>query len=459
MEILRRLERLPMTWVQGRLLVMGGFGYLFDASSTAILAFIMPPAAALFRLTNTQTGLLGSSALIGFLFGALFAGALGDLIGRRSVMMYALAIYCIASLFAAMARSWEFLFWARVAAGIGTGAETAIIAPFLSEFIQGKYRGRYIGSLAGFIPAGWVFAALLGYWLIPASRSGWRTVQVVTALPIVMVLWWRRSLPESPRWLIQQGRSVEAARVVSRLEEETARRSARPLPASDTVVIPQVSMRRGGFVLQNLRALWNRNMYRTTSMLWILWVAFIFSYYGFFTWIPSLLMKQGLTMTQSFGHSIIIFLAQIPGCFFAAFLSEKLDRKWTIILFMVGAGISALWMAGFRTEETITLFGSFLSFFMAGISAVIYIYTSEVYPTAFRATGGGVASAVGRLGGILAPILIGFLFARIGLGGVFGMITAVLLVGAVAVGLMGVHTSGKTLEEITVEEAGYGMSG
>src|ERR1700674_4038767 len=93
LDLLRRLERLPMTWVQGRLLLMGGFGYTFDAMDAAAVSFILPPVATLFSLSDGQTGLLGSSVLIGYLFGAFFAGTLGDIIGRRSVMMWALAVY------------------------------------------------------------------------------------------------------------------------------------------------------------------------------------------------------------------------------------------------------------------------------------------------------------------------------------------------------------------------------
>src|SRR5262249_1724525 len=154
MDTLRRLERLPMSWVQGRLLLMGGLGYTFDAASSAVLAFILPPVTALFGLSNGQTGLLGSSLLIGYLFGAFFAGPMVDLIGRKKVMMYALALYCIGSLLGSCAPTFRFLFGARLIAGVGTGAESAIVAPFLAEFIQSKYRGRYIGSLSGFFSFG-----------------------------------------------------------------------------------------------------------------------------------------------------------------------------------------------------------------------------------------------------------------------------------------------------------------
>src|SRR5882724_1621636 len=185
---LKRIERLPFSRFHWRLLWMGGLGYTFDAMDGAMIAFILPVVSSLWGLTNQQTGILGSSLVIGYLFGAFFAGTLGDLIGRRAVMMYALAIYCGATLIAAFAPNWQWLFCCRVVAGVGTGAEATIIAPFLAEFVHKKYRGRFVGSLSGFFSFGFVFAAVLGYFVIRASPDGWRIVQVVSTLPIVMLL-------------------------------------------------------------------------------------------------------------------------------------------------------------------------------------------------------------------------------------------------------------------------------
>jgi putative MFS transporter len=430
---------------------MGGLGYTFDAMDGAMIAFILPAVSSLWHLTNQQTGLLGSSAMIGYLFGAFLAGTLGDLIGRRAVMMHALAIYCLATLVAAFAPSWQFLFSWRVIASFGTGAESAIIAPFLAEFVQRKYRGRFVGSLSGFFSFGFVGAALLGYFVVPASPDGWRIVQVVSACPILMLLWWRRSLPESPRWLMDRGRSAQAAAEVQKIEarltpEETAR-----LAPLDSVEVPAGGVARGGSFAKNLAALWSAPMARTTLMLWILWIAITFSYYGFFTWIPTLLVKQGMTVTRSFGYSIIIYLAQIPGYYSAAFVSEKLDRKWTIVSYMVLGGVSAWLMSNARSDAAITLAGFSLSFFMNGTYAGIYAYTPELYPTTFRTTGMGVASAFGRIGGLSAPIVIGNTFSRIGFGGVFVITTIALVAGALGVALLGIGTAGKSLEQISEE--------
>src|SRR5712664_167899 len=460
LSILRRVERLPFGRFHWRLLWMGGLGYTFDAMDGAMIAFILPAVAAQWGLTNQQTGLLASSAMIGYLFGAFFAGTLGDLIGRRAVMMHALAIYCAGTLVAAFAQSWQSLFAWRVIASFGTGAESAIIAPFLAEFIQRKYRGRFVGSLSGFFSFGFVFAALLGYFVVPRSPDGWRIIQILGAVPILMLLWWRRSLPESPRWLIQRERSEEAAAEVQRIEARLTEQERSALSPLHSVEVPAVGAAQGGTFAKNLAALWSGPMARTTLMLWVLWITITFSYYGFFTWIPTLLVKQGMTITKSFGYSIIIYLAQIPGYYSAAFVSEKLDRKWTIVVYMLLGGVSAYLMSNARTDASITMAGSLMSFFMNGTYAGIYAYTPELYPTTFRTTGMGVASAFGRIGGLSAPIVIGYTFSRIGFSGVFTITTVVLVTGALVVALLGIATAGKSLEQITVEleKAGIGAN-
>lgn len=453
MDLLQRLERLPMSRPQLRLLFQGGLGYTFDAMDGAVIAFILPVVTALWGLSLGQTGLLGSALLIGYLFGALSAGVLGDLIGRKKVMLSALAVYALASVVAAMSPNWEFLFGLRVLAGFGTGAESAIIAPFLSEFIAARYRGRFVGSLAGFFSFGFVGAAMLGYFIVPTHDGSWRTVQVLTALPIVMLLWWRKSIPESPRYLLARGREDEAEAVVRRMEEQVECATGRPLPPVETArqVPPDGSAPVAGSALTNLTALWRGRRARTTAVVWSLWFSLTFAYYGFFTWIPSLLVNEGLTLTKSFGYSLLIYLMQIPGYFSAAFVSERLDRKKTIAVYLAGGALSALGLAAANGNGQILIFGALLSFFMNGAYAGLYSYTPEVYATSIRATGMGAASAFGRIGGIAAPIIIGIAYASIGFAGVFALTTAVLGVGVLAVLIFGLATAKRTLEEIAGE--------
>jgi putative MFS transporter len=443
-----RLERLPVSRFHYKLLFAGGLGYTFDAMDGAIVAFILPAVTKEWGLSSGATGILASSLLIGFLFGALSAGILGDKIGRRVVMISALVLYSAASVVAAIAPNFAVLFLARIVAGIGTGAESAIIAPYLSEFVPSRVRGRYIGSLAGFFAFGYVFASLLGYFVVRDVPHGWRWVQVITAVPILMLLWWRRTLPESPRFLHVHGRVAEAEDVVTSIEEQVTAQTGKPLPPVQRSAAVEDVHVSSGRVLDNLRALMSAGLRKTTITSWIYWFVAIFTYYGFFTWIPSLLVKQGFDISKSFLFSILIYLAQIPGYYSAAFLSERLERKWTIVIYLVGGAFGALGLAFAGSSAQILIWGVVLSFFMNGNAALEYSYTSEIYPTMIRTTGLGVASAIGRVGGILAPIIIGFSYSTVGFGGVFTMLLVLLVIGAAVVAIFGQRTTGRSLESI-----------
>ncbi|MCP1915087.1 putative MFS transporter [Bradyrhizobium elkanii] len=327
-----RIERLPFARFHVHLLLMGGLGYLFDAMDAAVLAFILPVLRTAWGLTNVETGVLGSSTFVGYLFGALLAGTLGDLIGRRAVMMSALALYSAASLVSAAVDSWPAFFAARVVAGMGTGAESAIIAPYLAEFVARRYRGAFTGALAGFFSFGFVAAALLGYFIVPAYENGWRIVLVITAIPVVMLLWWRRSLPESPRWLESRGRAKEAEAVLDRIEAGFAR-EGRALPPA--VAEPAAPVASSGTLVSNFAALLAGRQARITTMTWIMWLSITFSYYSFFVWIPGLLVQNGMSISKSFGYSLAMYCAQVPGYFTAAFFNERIGRQATIATYML----------------------------------------------------------------------------------------------------------------------------
>jgi putative MFS transporter len=453
-----RLDRLPLSRPHYKLLLMGGLGYTFDGMDAAVIAFLLPSVQQEWGLSTAQLGIIGSATPFGFLFGAALAGILGDRIGRRAVMMYALVFYAVFTLVAAAAPNFGVFVAARILAGLGTGAESAIIAPFLSEFVPAARRGWFIGALAGFFSFGFVGAALLGRLVVPTFDSGWRWAQVLTAVPVLLLLWWRRSLPESPRYLLLRGRRQEAERIVAAFEQRVAEATGEPpapLPAADAQQADLAGTGAGGKtppVLQALRFLWSRGMARRTAVVWTVWFVITFSYYGFFSWIPTLLVERGYTVTKSFSFSLIIYLAQIPGYFSAAWCNDRLDRRRTIAVYLIGSAISAFVLSQVGSAAAIVVSGAFLSFFLNGVYAGLYAYTPEVFPTWVRATGTGLASAFGRIGSIAAPAIIGFFAAALGFAGVFTMTTIVLAVGVVTVLVFGLHTAGRPLEELTETE-------
>lgn len=457
MSLTARLDRLPLSKPHYLLLLIGGLGYTFDGMDAAVVAFLMPAVKGFFALSNSQLGLVASAAPFGFLFGAAFAGVLGDRIGRKKVMMLALAVYAIASLVAAVSWNFEIFLIARVIAGAGAGAESAIIAPFLSEFVPSSRRGWFVGALAGFFSFGFVCAALIGLTIVPLP-DGWRWAQVITFLPILLVLWWRRSLPESPRFLMNEGKDAEAEHVVVNFEQRVLMATGKDLPPVDPNHAEEPEPVK--FTLgKALKFLWGPRMWRITSVTWLIWFVITFSYYGFFSWIPTLLVSKGLTVTTSFTFSLYIYLAQIPGYFSAAWLNEKLDRKNTIAIYLIGSAISAYWLSTMTDPVWITVSGMFLSFFLNGTYAGLYAYTPEVFPTWLRATGVGLSSSFGRIGSITAPLIIGFFATQWGFAGVFGMTTAVLAVGVICTLLFAVRTAGRSLEDITISETAMEPAG
>jgi putative MFS transporter len=206
--------------------------------------------------------------------------------------------------------------------------------------------------------------------------------------------------------------------------------------------------------LQNVLTLWSPRLARTTAVSWLMWFSVAFAYYSFFSWIPSLLLKEGLTMTKSFGYSIAIYGAQIPGYFSAAWLNERIGRKAVVASYMLLGGIAAIALAFSHTGIGIMVAGICLSFFMNGAFAGVYAYTPEVFPTAVRTTGTGSSSSFGRIGSVSAPILVGLVYPVLGFLGVFAMTTTVLLIGACVVFFLGIETRNRSLEDIEAEELG-----
>ncbi len=182
-------------------------------------------------------------------------------------------------------------------------------------------------------------------------------------------------------------------------------------------------------------------------MLWIVWFTVVFSYYGMFLWLPSVMVLKGFTLIQSFQYVLIMTLAQLPGYFSAAWLIERIGRKFVLVTYLIGTAASAL---AFGNADTITLLivaGAFLSFFNLGAWGALYAYSPEQYPTVIRGTGTGMAASFGRVGGVLGPLLVGsMLTAGIGINIIFGIFCASILIGAMAVAFLGTETKQMELE-------------
>lgn len=463
-ELLARLDRLPLSKPHRRLILQGGMGYMFESFDGVLLAYAASAVVALWGLNSGMAGWVLASVFIGYFIGAILAGVLADRIGRRRVLMYALLVYVVFTILAATSSSpGELITW-RILSGIGIGAEATAIVPYVSEFLPKSKRGRSIGSTMMFLGVGNLLAAVTAVLVIsPQPQVGWRIGCLIGVVPVLLLLWWRRSMSESPRFLIGRGRLHEATAIVERFEREIASAggTVEPVSADDAAGHRhEASEYAAGSpgLMRRIASLWRGGMARRSVVVCVLWFTFQGAQYGFLTWLPNLLVKQGFSIVNSFLFVMIGAAVQLPGYYTAGAVSERLDRKWTIVIFMLGgvASVAGLGMAD--SKIAILCFIVTQSFFINGAAAPLYTYTAEIYPTGSRVTGMGTASAVARIGAVAAPVSIGYLYADLGFSGVLIMLSGVLLLGAVILAAFGQRTARHSLEELHSPNSGRGGS-
>src|SRR5688572_414469 len=434
-----RLDRVPLNSFHWKLLITSGLGWMFDAMDVLLIGFLLTPIGREFSLSAPQIGLIASAGFVGMFLGAAISGRLADRYGRRLIFQGTVILFSIGALLSAIAPTFETLLLARVVAGLGLGGELPVVATLVSEFSPRAHRGRMIVLLESFWAYGTIAAGLVALFVLP--QWGWRGAFVVAALPALYVAYLRSALPESPRYLAERGRNAEADAIVRRVE----RASGGALLTLGAAVAPARSGR------SSISELWSPAYRRRTAMLWILWFGIVFTYYGIFLYVPSLLTARGLSEVRSNEFFFLSTIAQIPGYFSAAWLVERWGRKPTLVTYLLGTAAAALLFgtAGTGTVAFIAL--ALLSFFNLGAWGVVYTYSPELYPTAIRATGAGVAAAVGRIGGIIGPFLTPVIVAipQIGQTGVFVMFVVLLVATAFSVWLLAEETKGRSLEEIS----------
>jgi putative MFS transporter len=431
-----RLDRVPLNSFHWRLLITSGLGWMFDAMDVLLIGFLVAPITKEFTLAPAQVGFVASAGFVGMFLGAAISGRLADRYGRRVIFQATLVLFSIGAVLSALAPTFETLLAARVIAGLGLGGELPVVATLVSEFSPRAQRGRMIVLLESFWAYGTLAAGLIALFVLP--QFGWRGAFVVAALPALYVAYLRSALPESPRYLAERGRSAEADAIVRRVE----RAGGGALLTLGAAVAPVRSGR------TSIAQLWGRAYARRTAMLWILWFGITFTYYGIFLYIPSLLAARGLSEVRSNEFFFLSTIAQIPGYFSAAWLVERWGRKPTLITYLLGTAAAAFLFGNAGTGTDAFVYAALLSFFNLGAWAIVYTYSPELYPTAIRATGAGIAAAVGRLGGIIGPFLTPVLVPTLGQSGVFALFMVLLVVTALNVWALAEETKGRSLEEI-----------
>ncbi|WP_187345601.1 MFS transporter [Serinicoccus sp. CNJ-927] len=428
-----RMGRLPYTRQHTRVLFGSGTGWALDAMDVGLISFVGLAIATQWDLTRTEQSWLLSIGFVGMALGATFGGMLADRYGRRTVFALTLLVYGLATGASALVSGLAALLVLRFLVGIGLGAELPVASTLVSELSPTRIRGRMVVILESFWAVGWLLAALIGYFVVPLSDDGWRwafALGLVPALYAVVIRW---GMPESPLFLERRGREAEAEQVVRFFEESAG------VPHEESRPLPEAPPRTPG-------ALWSSAYRVRTIGIWAVWFCVNFSYYGAFIWLPTLLYAQGFDLVRSFGYTLVITLAQLPGYALAAVLVEVWGRRATLATFLLGSAASAVFFGLSGEVWQIIAAGCAMSFFNLGAWGALYAVTPEIYPTSVRASGAGAAAGFGRIASIAAPLLVPVILGTWGNAALFTLFGAAFVVGALAAYLLLPEQAGDALE-------------
>src|SRR5215471_3614502 len=378
--------------------------------------------------------------------GCIGFGPIADKLGRRSIFISALAWYSVASAimafqnFAAQLNAWRFL------AGIGAGLEQVTIDTFLAEIVPVRARGKAF-AFCQFVQFSAVpVVALLGWLMVPRQPlgfAGWRWVTLIGSAGALLAWQFRRGLPESPRWLALRGREAEAERVMKELEGrvESDAGGLLPPPRPAAALAPSAK--------SSLREILRPPYGKRTLVMSVFNLTQTIAFYGFGSWVPTLLIAKGIHITTSLQYAFLIAIANPAGPLAAMWIADRMERKWQLVWAGAAIGVFMLLFARQTHPALIILCGAMVTLANTWMSLAFHNYQSELFPTRIRARAVGFVYAWSRVSPALAGLSIVFLLREGGTGAVASFIAAAGAVMVVTIGGFGPKTKDLTLEEIS----------
>ena len=450
--ITARLDRLPASREIWKLVILLSLGGGFELYDLLMTGYVAPGLVRSGIFSAGHTGLFGlpdQAAFASVTFAGLFVGTIGfgyvaDTFGRRKIFTWALLWYSVMTVIMACQNSvlgvdiWRFI------AGLGIGVELVTIDTYIAELVPKQMRGRAFTVNQAIQFCSVPTVALLSWLLVPLDPfgiAGWRFVAAFPAIAAVMVFFIIRIVPESPRWLAQHGRLDEADRVTSMIETRVAAETG-PLPPPGPAVAEEHG--KAGF-----GEMWHPPYRRRVIMFVVFNIFQTIGFYGFGNWVPQLLASQGAGFSKSLQYSFIIALASPTMPLLFLLFADKVERKWQICAAAIGVAVFGLLFSQQTDAVLLILFGILITGSNNLLSYAYHAYQAELFPTRVRARAVGFVYSFSRLSTIFTSFIIAFFLQTFGSGGVFGFISAAMLVVVITIGGFGPRTRGLALEEIS----------
>jgi putative MFS transporter len=423
-----RLNRLPITSFHRQLTWILGLVFFFDMADINTFSFAAPAILKAWHLSISTVAVLTSATFAGMFVGSTMGGWFSDQVGRKRALILTTLWYAGFSLLNAVVWEPVGLFVTRLLTGVGISAMTVVGITYISELYPAKVRGTYQAWIMAIGLCGIPITAYVARLCVPAAFWGWRLVFVWGSLAVILPIF-SGVLEESPSWYENRGRFADADAVLNRIESRARAEIGTLAPISGSVV---AAPRRGRYM-----ELFAPSHALRTIMLIIAWICFTLGFYGFTSWVPTLLVAHGFSLVHSLTWTSAMSLATVPGAGIAALISDRWDRKWLIILVALVIAVCGL-IYGLTFEvSTIIIFGFLVEMFLHTFSPLLYSYTAESFPTEIRNSGMGLAYGTGRLANVFGPLIVAFLFNHEGYASVFVYIALCWTLLALTIGAFG----------------------
>lgn len=455
-QINARIDRLPATrtiWTLVLLLSLGGWFEFYDLFFTAYVGPGLVKSGLYSTTTASFFGFSGLGAFVAASFAGLFIGTfcftgLADRYGRRTMFTASLLWYSAATLMMAMQTTAPAINVWRLIAGIGVGIELVTIDTYVSELVPKHMRGRAFAFVHLVQYTAVPSVALLAWWFVPRAPlgfDGWRWVVLIGACGALIAWAIRRRVPESARWLAQRGRNEEATRVLAKLEAKIEAQYGRPLPepAYDeaSAAAPQSQAR--------FAEIWQPPYRRRTITLLVFNLFQAIGFYGFASWVPTLLVSKGVTITHSLLYAFVIAASNPFGPLFGMAIADRIERKTLVVLSALAIAVCGTLFAMQTSPAMLMLLGVLITLGGTLLSVGYHAYQVELFPTRIRATAVGFVYSMSRLSAMFSGFMIAFALRHFGVPGVFALITGAMIVVMAAIGFFGPRTNHRSLDEIS----------
>lgn len=449
-----RLDTLRWSHMHAGLLIALGAGWMFDSLEVNLVGSVINPLSEHFHASTGQASRVFWVWLLGILFGAMAGGRLADHFGRRRLFVVTLLWYAAFTVLTAASPTLQFLYVVRFLTALGVGAEYSIINAAIMEFMPSRVRGKACAVVMNFWPAGAIVSGLIAYALLNVlalpNTTSWRYGFAIGGVLALIVLFFRRRLPESPRWLVSQGRVSEAEEIVARLERAAGIDDTAPVTST-------VAQQSAQTLRQALSELFRRYPGRL-ALGCALDLSEAFGYYGIFAVLSIVVLKRIHYSDAEIPFFFILGnLGAVAGGIVMAVGFDRLGRRLTVGTYyaLAGASVGLLALATSTGSKVWVLLAFMLSnAFATGAWVAAYPTFTELFPTHLRAAGVGLSVGVGRLGAAYGSLYLPSLATRLGATPSYLLIVGFWGLGLVAIVIWsargGIEGARKPLDAVSI---------